>query len=556
VKTVFAAVAVAVVAFAEAATAATTSIDPHGTTLVDGQKVFPIVLAKGPEPGMTTPTGADALDEVVAAGVNFFKTGPASRPWWPEDKQAALAYNQAAAARGVYTWVNLATLSDARPGSLKETRLREVVNLLEGDPSQTALAMWKGADEPWLAGFTPGQLQFAYCIGTSRGDPRWCETRPVADNEHLWVTIQAPRGTAADVAPYSAVTDIHGVDHYPVTYTATDPELHEVGEWTDTVASVTPSGAVWTTLQVCASGSSDPSGSGRFVLPTRRQERYMIYDAILNGARSLAFYGGNLPRCWNATDSAHGWNWTFWNTVLEGLVREINADSQIAPALVNPGSEQALPSSDPTTQVISRHGADESELWVIAARSGAGTESVTIRGLPASIESGTVYTEGRSVQVANGAFTDTFGRWDVHVYQFTVAASLPAPPAPPPSPPPASPPSPPPSPPSAPPAPPTATRQPAVELLGIRVSRARPGRAFRVRLLVNADAEAVRMLRLGCSARLGSRSLPFISKALGRNGVSCTWRLPRRSRGKIVRGLIRVDVADQVLTRRFSARVR
>jgi hypothetical protein len=545
--------------FAEAASAATTRIDEHGTTLVDGRKVFPIVLAKGPEPGTTTPTGGDALDEVVAAGVNFFKTGPASRPWWPEDKQDALAYNQAAAARGVHTWVNLATLSDARPGTLKETRLREVVTLLEGDPSRTALAMWKGADEPWLAGFTPGELQFAYCIGTSRGDPRWCETRPVADDEHLWVTIQAPRGTAADLAPYTAVTDIHGVDHYPVTYTATDPSLHEVGEWTKTVASVTPSQAVWTTLQVCASGSSDPGGSGRFVLPTRRQERYMIYDAILNGARSLAFYGGNLPRCWNQTDTDHGWNWTFWNTVLEGLVREINAESPIAPALVNPGTEKTLPSSDATTQVITRQGENSSELWVIAARSGPGTETVTISGLPSGIENGTVYTEGRWVPVENGSFTDTFDRWDVHVYRFTARPPAPQSPPPAPSPPPSSPSAPPAPPPAGPPAPgPSnpAARQPSVVIHGLRVPRARAGRPFRAQLLFSVNAEAIRTFRTACSARVGNRAARLVKKAWGRTGASCTWAIPRGGRGKILRGVMQIRNDGVVRSRRFAVRIR
>ena len=115
------------------------------------------------------------------------------------------------------------------------------------------------------------------------------------------MTIQAPRGTAAELAPYTPVTDIHGVDVYPVTLAASAPNLHDVGSWTSTIASVTPSRAVWTTLQVCASGSYD--SSGRFVLPTFAQERYMLYDAILNGARSLAFYGGNNPNCWTASDT-------------------------------------------------------------------------------------------------------------------------------------------------------------------------------------------------------------------------------------------------------------
>jgi hypothetical protein len=548
-KTGLAAIAVLIAVFAEAAGAATTRIDQHGTTLVDGRKVFPIVLAKGPERGTTAPNGVDALDEVVDAGVNFFKTGPASRPWWPEDKQDALEWNRAAAVRGVYTWVNLATLSDARPGTRKEELIREVVALLEGDPSRTALAMWKGYDEPFWGGRPADDLKFAYCIGTSRGDPRWCESYPPADEAHLWVTIQAPKGTAAELAPYTAVTDIHGVDHYPVTYAETDPNLHEVGRWTKTIASVTPSGAVWTTLQVCASGSSDPEDSSRFVLPTRQQERYMIYDAILNGARSLAFYGGNLPRCWDATDTAHGWNWTFWNNVLEGLVREISAESPIGPALVNPGTDKTLPSSDATTQAISRQGGNASELWVIAARSGSGTQTVTISGLPSSIENGTVYTEGRSVPVENGSFTDTFDRWDVHAYRFT-------------TPPPASPPPPPEDPPPAPPQPHAPTQpappvvsasKPALVVSGVRTSRARRGRPFRVELRV---ANAVQALRVSCSARVGTARLRPLQGRWQRSIASCTWKIPRSSRGKLVRGTIRLDGEGVALSRRFAVRIR
>ena len=132
-RRVFAAVVVLLGVFvADGAGAAVTRVDQHGTTLIDGQKVFPIVLAKGPERGGLTPTGADALDEVVAAGVNVFKVGPAARPWWPEDKADAVAWNEEAADRGVYTWVNLATLADATPATpVREARLREVIDLLE-----------------------------------------------------------------------------------------------------------------------------------------------------------------------------------------------------------------------------------------------------------------------------------------------------------------------------------------------------------------------------------------------------------------------------------------
>jgi hypothetical protein len=531
VKRSLATAAVLLAVLAEAAGAATTRLDEHGTVLVDGRKIFPIVLAKGPE--------GNGLDEVVAAGVNFLKVGPAARPWFPADFDDALARNREAAARGVYTWVNLATLADTRPDQPeRDQRLRDVISRLEADPSGSALAMWKGADEPQLAGFQPEQLQYAYCVATSRGEDSWCGGRPTADEEHLWVTIQAPRGTAEQLAPYSAVTDIHGVDHYPVTFANPDPDLHEIGIWTDRIRSITSNRSVWTTLQVCASGSSGPDGA--YVLPTRAQERYMIYDAILNGARSLAFYGGNINRCWNESDTAQGWNWTFWNSVLEGLVREIGGASPLAPALVKPGSTKTLPSTDTTTQVISREGADEYELWVIAARHGPGTQPVTITGLPESVQTATVYTEGRSVDVTNGSLTDSFSRWDVHVYRL----EIPRPPPPPPPPPPPS---------FQPAAAPVAPRA----LKATRATSTRTRRTFTRRVqLVTDQGTAVTSGRVSCGARIRGRPVRVAGKGWRRGVAYCTWRLPRQKRGKLLRGVVRVDSHALSFTHRFSGRIR
>lgn len=86
---------------------------------------------------------------------------------------------------------------------------------------------------------------------------------------------------------------------------------------------------------------------------------------------------------------------------------------------MNAASNQVLSTTDPTTQAIRRQGATTNDIWVIAARSGSGTQAVTIGGLPTAITSGVVYTEGRSVPVSNGTFTDSFSQWGVHVYHFT-----------------------------------------------------------------------------------------------------------------------------------------
>jgi hypothetical protein len=419
---------VAAAACVSSAVAATTTSDPAGTVLLDGAKTFPIVLAKGPEPGTTTPDGLAALAEVASGGATYLKTGPATVAWTAADIEDAKEQNRAAAANGLHTWVNLSTVAQATPGSTRDALLEQVVNELESDSGAPAIGMWKGADEPLWSGIAPSALQFSFCRSTGRGTASWCGGEPVLDTDHAWVTIQAPRGTAQQLAQYTPVTDIHGVDVYPVTLTAAAPNLHGVGTWTSTIGSVTPSRAVWTTLQVCASGSYDSSGA--FVLPTFAQERYMLYDAILNGARSIAFYGGNNPNCWTATDRQYGWNWTFWSSVLKPLLGEVNSLSPLAPALVNPATTQTLTASDATTQAISRQG-NADDLWVIAARHGTGSARVTIGGLPASVSTGTVYTEGRSISVSNGSFEDDFAQWGVHVYHFVPDAPPPPPPPPP-----------------------------------------------------------------------------------------------------------------------------
>jgi len=541
--------ALAALLLVPAAGAGVTRTDPDGTTLLDGAKVFPIVLAKGPDVGSKTPSGGDAFDEVVSAGVTYLKVGPATTIWQQADIDDALANDRAAAARGIHTWINLATLSRATPGSAQDTRLHEVVAALKGDASAGAIGMWKGADEPWWSKIEVSSLQFAYCLATSRGTSSWCAGEPSVDADRLWVTIQAPKGTTADLAPYTAVTDVHGVDHYPVTLANADPDLHGVGRWTATLAAATPNHAVWTTLQVCASGSSD--GTGAFVLPTRQQERYMIYDAILNGARSLAFYGGNIPGCWTASDTAAGWNWTFWDGVLKPLVQEINAGSPIAPVLVDPGSERSLETSDPTVQAVVREGVGPEDMWVIASRSGAGSQDVTIRGLPANATGGSVYTEGRSVPAANGELTDTFARWDVHVYHLTLAASPPPPPPPPPvvsTPPPASPPPPPPPPPPAP---------VPFRLVGAGLSAVpatpRAGARFTLRLRVTtATGARVGRGAIACTATLAGRALPIVRKGWSTAGAWCAWKPGVAHRGKRLTAAIRVTRADSSVGRRVS----
>jgi hypothetical protein len=401
---------------AAVAQAADTSYDSSRTILFNGRPTFPIVLSPGPQPGSTTPWGTNGLAETAAAGANVYRVGPGGT-WTSSDIASTLAWDQAAAALHVYTWPNLGGYSLALPGSTEDAGLANVVDTLTTDPSGSAIAMWKGRDEPWWGSITPSSLEFAFCRVTGRGDPSWCNGEAPLDPGQLWVTIEAPRGTPADLAPYSSVTDIHGVDIYPVTLSHPNPNLQAVGKWTASLTAATPTRPVWTTIQICASGSYDKT-TGDFVLPTFQQERYMAYDAILNGARALTFFGGNVAGCFSGDDAQYGWNWTFWQSVLEPLVQQISATSPIAPALVNNAKMPRVTTAGTGTEVMLKEGTSVDDLWLIAARSGPGTRTVTFKGLPDWVHRGSVYTENRTVTASQGSLSDRFSQWDVHVYHF------------------------------------------------------------------------------------------------------------------------------------------
>ena len=411
-----------VASLAGAARAAETSFNHSRTILFNGEPTFPLVLSPGPPLGTSTPWGTNGLAETAAAGVNVYRTGTGAT-WASNDIQSAIDWDRAAAALHVYTWPNLGGYSLATPGSSDDEGLAQVVGALTNDPSGSAIAFWKGRDEPWWGGIAPTALQFAYCRVTSRGSPSWCAGEAPLDPSRLWVTIEAPRGTVADLAPYSGVTDVHGVDIYPVSLAHPDPDLHAVGRWTATLGTISPQSPVWTTIQICASGSVDKV-AGNYVVPTYQQERYMAYDAILNGAKALTFFGGNNSGCFSAGDATYGWNWSFWQSVLQPVVQQLSASSPIAPALVNAAKAPRVTTGGTGTETMVRQGTSVDDLWLIAARTGAGTRTVAFKGLPRWAHRAEVYTENRTVKASGGSFSDRFSQWDVHVYHFVEALSL------------------------------------------------------------------------------------------------------------------------------------
>jgi hypothetical protein len=399
-------------------------LDASGGFVIDGRPTFLIALSTPPPLSGVTPEGLPGPVEIVSAGVNLVRVGPRWTGWTRRELERVLAWDRIAVLLGVHTWVRLNAFAATQPRWRGDAHLAAIVHALTSGRFAAGVGLWQGADEPSSRGISARSLAFFYCRVSSRGDPRACADEPPLDRHHPLVTILAPSGTRASLAPYSDVTDTLGVDVYPVTFkNPYSPDLHLVGVWTRTIAHITTDHSVWTTLQICSEHAYNKL-TGAYVLPSTYQERYMVYDAIINGARGISFFGGGNPHCWTRTDHRYRWNWSFWNNTLDPLIKQIGPHSPLGPALDNVTSNDVVQTNDPGTEAISRVAVTPTrQLFVIAARGNSGLKHVEISGLPTSVKSAAVYGEHRTVPVSHGTLSDTFRQWQVHVYriQFTVA---------------------------------------------------------------------------------------------------------------------------------------
>ena len=76
------------------------------------------------------------------------------------------------------------------------------------------------------------------------------------------------------------------------------------------------------TLQIAWTGTTPTQQHPEVVprFPTLHEERFMAYQAIVNGARGLNFFGGHPTQIADPADAESGWNWTFWSRVLRPLL--------------------------------------------------------------------------------------------------------------------------------------------------------------------------------------------------------------------------------------------
>lgn len=385
------------------------TITPDGVLETNGVKRFPIALTMAPAADAKSPDGRNALAALHADGISFIRSGPTEGHWDEAAIEAEARYEEAAARAGLYCMPFLRELGSIGPKqAAREQMLRKVIERLKDNPG---LGVWKGADEPeW------GKLPVESLVRTRQ------IIRELDPNHPVWI-VQAPRGTIETLRPYDPTYDILGCDIYPISY---PPGIHSlgknkqismVGDYTREMTEIAGPKPVWMTLQIAWSGVVKPGKTLR--TPTFPEERFMTYEAIIDGARGLVYFGGNLPQAFTPRDAELGWNWSFWDKVLKPVISEIAPNSPLAPALVAPKSKLniAVSKPDEIEFAVRESGSD---LFLLACKRQGETDQATFTGLPSLRSPAEVLFESpRKVAVENGSFTDWFAPFEVHVYRFT-----------------------------------------------------------------------------------------------------------------------------------------
>ena len=278
------------------------TIDADKVMVRNSRKVFPITMSPGPPTRSRTANGVDALKELREAGALMIRMAQTT-DWNAQVRANQQAQLDWAREQGVFCMVNLREVSAFAAGdTATEAALRDLVNQFKDHP---ALGVWKNKDEAWWGDTSAGDLKRGYDVIKEE------------DAHHPVEQTHAPRGTVADLRPYNAAADILALDIYPVSIPPgkhsllPNKQISMVGDWTTFLADVANGEKqYWMVEQIAFSGVVPPQNT--LIFPTLRQSRYMAYQAIINGARGLMFFGGNIAATLNAQDAPLGWNWTFW----------------------------------------------------------------------------------------------------------------------------------------------------------------------------------------------------------------------------------------------------
>jgi len=381
-----------------------TAYEDDGMVTVNGQRTLII--------GSYHPAQGDRpYAELAEAGFNLVNAG--SRE----------AMDQAQAA-GLMAWAPVGTLDPAKPEESRQALL-DKVNAVKDHP---ALAILETVDEPawtWMkaeARVPAEALVQAYPI--IKG----------ADPNHLLYTNHAPTNLVSTMRKYVPGTDIVACDIYPVnpgglmhSYALfadgqqgdlNNEQISQVGEYTDKMREVAgPGRPLFMVLQGFAweklLEGQNPTlvREEKILYPTHAQGRFMAFQALIHVANGIVYWGHSYT-----PQPSQAW------TDLKRVVREVADLSPVlaerrAPVDVAAEYHEMGHSVDDGVQTLAKM--HDGKLYVFTCNADKNPCKATLSGF-GNWTTCRVLNEGdRTLPVENGTITDTWKRFDVHVYELS-----------------------------------------------------------------------------------------------------------------------------------------
>ena len=270
--------------------------------------------------------------------------------------------------------------------------------------------------------------RFATCeadsIALAERMRRGCDLVRSRDPNHLIWQNHAPRNSVRSLRRFNEYVDAAGCDIYPAPFTfaghsdLTDQTLSSVGAFTCRMRAGAPGKSCWMVLQ--GFGWPDihdypeaKAATGR--RPTWNETRFMAYDALVNGADAILYWG----TAYIEKDSQLWGDLMRIGKELSGLERLLVGEDPASPPTCI--ATETFGSIDPEDgpKLLLRHAGND---WILVAVNKRNTPvPFTVSGLPKELEGMRLkrLSADETVEVKDGVFSDGIVPFGVHVYLST-----------------------------------------------------------------------------------------------------------------------------------------
>jgi len=348
-----------------------------------------------------------AYAEMAEAGFNLIHVG--ANPEALDKAQAA----------GLMAWASVGAINpDKRDESSRA--LADAVDKIKGHP---ALALIETVDEPAWTFMKAEQrvpwqvLEESYKIIKTQAP------------KHLVYTNQAPTNLVKTLRQYNAGTDVVACDIYPVNPGAkpgfalfpdgmqgdlNNEHISQVGEYVDKMRQVTgPNRPLLMVLQAFAwEALEDEPGvkerrEEKIQYPSYAQSRFMAFQSLIKGANGIVYWGSHtMPQPSQA-----------WSDI-KRVTREVTdlagpLSARTVALDIKADYHEMGHSVDDGVQTLAKE--YDGRLYLFTCNADKNLCKATLSGL-GGWTSCTVLNEDRTLPVENGTITDTWRRFDVHVY--------------------------------------------------------------------------------------------------------------------------------------------